>query len=605
MRNRFAANALVAALCVLSASLAGAQQAGQTSPEQTVTVTAVAKGAISKWFRAESQHLIVYSDAAEEDVTELLDNLEKLDHLLRIYTRPIRDGAWPEQKLTLYYGSRLSELGEIDEDLPADAVGLYSSCASGVRGFAVHIEHIAHLGDAQLEKYPLNESLSYAFEAYARHFLYRHTDIRAPTSFIDGFAQYFSSIRFSDKQMVVGRVPTSIGEYLGFLDDGRRYSLEYTDVLEQNDAHAHNYGGVAGVRLEFEAKAWLLTHYMLSSDDKRKRLNRYLGLVDHGLSPTVAFERAFGLKASDIGEAMWRYRLRGMEALRVEPPSLPRAQVRFHSLPLAAGEFILADAALKSCPSQQAGEALLKRVASLARRFPNDNLGRLALSRAQIDWGHAEDALPLLSAALQDDGSNFEASYLLGVSNLRLARQSEGDARRAYLQAAQGHLQRALGLNPQSSEAALAAFKAGVLATDDPGRATLDAVMSAWQTARDVDALGRSAALAYAYAGNAAEAERVLGSLAQNVRDMPMAQWAKQWRRRLDAGASRGDILAEMRRDGAPDVSFKEWTIDKESVMQTVARNYGMENAASFVKDMTRGNRGVATNGLSNGAEKR
>lgn len=597
MRNGPWANAPIAALCLLSAGLAGAQQTAP-APEQIVVV---AKKDISRWFRAESQRFVVYSDAAEEDVTQLLGNLEKLDHLLRIYTRPIRQTELPEQKLTLYYHSRLSDLREVDAGLPADAVGLYSSCASGVRGFGVHIERIASLGDGQLDKFPLNESLSYVFEAYARHFLYRHTDIRTPTSFIDGFAQYFSSVRFSEKQMVVGRVPKSLGTYLGFLDEGRVYSLEYTDVLEQNIAHARNYAGAAGVRLEFEAKSWLLTHYMLSSDDNRKRLNRYLGLVGRGLAPTAAFERAFALKSSDIGTVLMKYRRRGIEALRVEHPALPSTRVSVRTLPRAAGEFVLADAALKSCPGRQAGESLLKKITLLAGRFPNDDLARLTLSRAQIDWGNAEDALPHLSAVLKDDDANFEARYLLGVANLRLSARHEGDARRAYLETAQQHLQRALASNPQSSEAAFAAFKAAVAATDEPGGAALQGVITAWQSAREVNALARFAALAYAYAGNADEAMNTLGPLAQNTRDRPLAQWAKQWQGRLEAGVTRGDILAEMRRDVAPDASVKEWTIDKEGVMLAVARNHGLQSAESFIKEQSRANPGAPANDSRDG----
>jgi hypothetical protein len=608
MRNGLRANALVTALCLLSAGFASAQQtaqqAGETTQEQSTVVVVGGRRDLSKWFRAESQRFVVYSDADQEDVNQLLDNLEKLDQLLRIYTRPIRQTELPEQKLTLYYHSRLSDLGEIDADRPADAVGLYSSCASGVRGFGAHIERIAPLGDAQLDKSRLNESLSYVFEAYARHFLYRHTDIRSPASFIDGFAQYFSSVRFSEKQMVVGRVPSSIGEYLGFLDESRKDSLEFADVLEKNDAHARNYAGAAGVRLELEAKSWLLMHYMLSSPDNRKRMNRYLGLAGRGLAPTAAFERAFGLKAPDIAEAMWKYRLRGMQALRVEPLSLPSARVRFRSLPQAAGEFVLADAALRSCPTRQAGEALLKKVAPLAARFPNDELARLTLSRAQIDWGNPQDALPTLNAIVQGDDAHFEARYLLGMANLRLAERSAGDARRAYLTAAQNHLQRARGLNPLSSEVAFAVFKAEVAATDKPGRAALEGVISAWQAAREVDALARSAALAYAYAGNADEAHQTLDSLAQNLRDQPMAEWAKQWQRRLEVGVTRGDILAEMRREVAPDTPFKEWTIDKKSVMLVVSRNHGMEAAAPFIKEMTGANAGPPPSAVPDGGKK-
>ncbi|XHS76308.1 hypothetical protein ACFJGW_11200 [Burkholderiaceae bacterium UC74_6] len=598
MRNRSWANALAAAVCLLSAgSATGAQQPDSVNLERVQV--AGKKAEISKWFRAESQHFVVYSDTREEDVTPLLDNLEKLDYLLRVYTQPAHQVEPKEPKLTLYFHARLSGLVEVDDGAPSDAVGLYSSCTSGVQGAGVLLDRIPSLGDAQLDKSSLNDSLSYVFEAYARHFLYRHTDIRTPVSFIDGFAQYFSSVRFSEQQMVVGRVPKGIADYLKFLNDGRRYSLEYDDVLQNNFANARSYGGAAGVRLEYEAKSWLLVHYMLSSDDNRKRMNRYLMLVGDGASPTVAFERAFGVKTRDLSSVMWRYGLRGISALRVAPQSLPSARISFSALSKVAGEFVLADAALKSCPGRQAGESLLKKVAALTARFPDDALARLALSRAQIDWGDPQQALSRLDADLRVDNANFEALYLAGMANLRLAAQSEGSSRRASIQAARQHLQRAHGLNPQSPEIALAFFRAEVAATDTPSDAALQDIILAWQSAREVDALARSAALVYAYAGKGDDAYRALGSLAQNVYDGPMAKWAKLWRSRLETGVTRGDILAEMRRESASETPFKEWTVDKQSAMQKVERSYGLEAADSFIKAQQQQNNATQpSNGL-------
>jgi hypothetical protein len=592
MRNGPGASALAAALCLLAANVAGAQQSGPTREVQSVVV-AGKRGEVSAWFRAESRRFVVYSDAREEDVTQLLENLERLDHLLRIYTLPVSQAEQPEPKLTLYYHTRVSDLRDIDDGMPADAVGLYSSCAAGVQGFGVHMQRVSSLADEQLDKAPLNETLSHVFEAYARHFLYRHTEIRTPTSFIDGFAQYFSTVRFSERQMVLGRTPKALAGYLNFLDAGRRYGLEYEDVLEQNLANGHSYGGSAGVRLEFEAKAWLLTHYMLSSEDNRKRLNRYLDLVGSGVAPTAAFERAYGLKRSDIGKVMWRYGHAGVKVLRVEQPTVAATRVSFRALPVAAGDFVLADAALKSCPSRQAGESLLKKITALAARYPDDDLARLTLSRAQIDWGQPQEALPALKAVLQDDEANFEARYLLGTANLRLAERSTGDAKRAHLQAAREDLERARALNPLSPEAALAIFKAEVASNDEPGSAALQGVITAWQNSREVDALARSAALSYAYAGKADEAHETLGSLAQGVRDKPMAQWARQWQSRLETGVSRGDILAEMRRDSAPDASFKEWTIDKDSVLQAVELQYGLERADDMIRQSTKQQQGA------------
>jgi hypothetical protein len=138
------------------------------------------KAAMSPWFRAESQRFVVYSDAPAEDVELLLDNLEKLDHLLRLYTLPAHSAPAHEPKLTLYYPRDAADLAEIDAARPALAVGLYSSCASGVQGAGVHLEPIPRLRDDQLERTPQDKTLSYVFEAYTRHFLYRHTDIRTP-----------------------------------------------------------------------------------------------------------------------------------------------------------------------------------------------------------------------------------------------------------------------------------------------------------------------------------------------------------------------------------------------------------------------------------------
>ncbi len=575
--------AVAAALVLLSAGAVRAQSAGAANLERVEVVGR--KTEVSQWFRAESPHFIVYSDTREEDVAPLLDNLEKLDRLLRAYTQPAGAPVPRASKLTLYYHASPSGLRAFPGSVPVDAIGLYNSCADGVQGFGVHLERITALDDEQLEKAPLNDSLTYVFEAYARHFLSRHTDIRAPAWFVDGFAQYFSSVRFSTQQTAVGRVPRDVAGYLRFLGSGRRYHLEWEDVLAHRLANAHGHGGEAGARLEFQAKSWLLTHYALSSDDNRKRLSRYLRLVGDGASPIAAFERAFGLTIADLGPLMWRYGQRGLQVVRGAPQPVPAAPVSFHALTRGSGEFVLADAALRSCPDRRAGEALLKEVSALSARFPDDRLGQLAWSRAQIDWGDPQAALARLEAALRDDDTDVEARYLAGRAQLSLAGRAEGEARQVHLQAARQHLQRARALNPRSAEVALAWFKAEVAAADTPDEAALQDVIAVWQTARDVNALTRLAALAYAFTGKGDDAYEALGSLAQNAQAQAMAQWAQQWQRRLETGVTRGDLLAEMRRTEVADTPVQEWTVNKRRVLQKVELGAGLEDAGPFLKD--------------------
>lgn len=208
MRLSPCTTALAICLCLLMAGPAVATSSDPAKLDR-VAVTG-SKEKVSPWFRAESQRFVVYSDAPAEDVELLLDNLEKLDHLLRLYTLPARPAPTREPKLTLYYPRDAADLAEIDADRPPLAVGLYSTCASGAQGAGVHLEPIPRLRDDQLERAPQDKTLPHAFEAYTRHFLYRHTGIRAPSSFIHGFAQYFSAVRFSDRQMVVGRIPAAL-----------------------------------------------------------------------------------------------------------------------------------------------------------------------------------------------------------------------------------------------------------------------------------------------------------------------------------------------------------------------------------------------------------
>ena len=67
--------------------------------------TVVVKGVRdpSAWFRIESQHVIVYSNDDPDDVIELVNNLERLDAVLRLYLKPFLDEREALPKFTLYF----------------------------------------------------------------------------------------------------------------------------------------------------------------------------------------------------------------------------------------------------------------------------------------------------------------------------------------------------------------------------------------------------------------------------------------------------------------------------------------------------------------------
>jgi hypothetical protein len=571
------AAAVAAVVCVLAGSVCAAQEAGP----QSIVVTG-ARGT-SPWVRAESAHVVVLSDAPRDDVALLVEHLERLDSLLRAYTDDFRPAtAGPEPKLNLVYLNDVSDLDRVAQDRPANGIALFRDCADGTQGFLVRTAPLTPVADDKLAKAPLDEGLAYVSEAYARHFLIRHTDVRGPSAWIEGFANYFAGVRFGQTQMVIGRTPPGVGSYFYFLDQGHPYNLDYDDVLGTRP-----FGTLSGARrmaaeVEFEARSWILAHYILGASERRKQLGPFLNAVYQGKPAAQALHDLFGLDVDDAASTLWRYRLRAAEVMRVEQPPGPRPEVAIATMSATSGGFMLADAALKACPARAQGESLLRTLTKDAGAVPNVDAGQLALSRARVDWGDPAAALPWLERAARRADAGPDVALLLARANLKLAGRADAAARKTYLDAARASLAKAQERDPNGGAVALAALDLSLLADGKPSRDVLDGVIAAWRTGRDSRPLSRAAVLAYCYLVDAPHAEHILRMLEKDTRDPVTAAWAEAFHRRLDVGLTLADVTAELRlASGAP--GFSEWTIDQVSVMRDVEFNAGLDAARGYL----------------------
>lgn len=574
--------AAVAAACTLAAGACAAQGAGS----QSVVVTGQRDP--SAWVRAESAHLVVLSDAPRDDVALLVDHLERLDGLLRAYTDDYRKASvGPEPKLNLVYLDHVRDLDRVAQGRPSNGIALFRDCADGTQGFLVRTEPLTPIADDQLVKAPLDEGLAYVSQAYARHFLLRHTDVRSPQAWVEGFANYFASVRFGPTQMVIGRPPPGVGRYFYFLDQGNRYDLDYDDVLGLRPLRDLSGGRRASAWMEFEARSWILAHYVLGAGERRQRLGGFLNAAWKGKPPAAALHDAFGLDVDNASTALWRYRLSSLQVLRVDQPPGPPPDVALALVPAATGEFLFADAALKACPARAQGEALLRTLTAVADAgaVPNVDAGQLALSRARVDWGDPAAALPWLERAARRPDAGADVALLLGRANLKLAARHDPAGRAPYLDAARASLAQARAKAPGSGAVALAQLDLALLADGAPGHAVLDDVITAWRQDRDSRPLARAAILAYCWLVDAPRAEHILRLLESDPRDPVTAAWAAAFHRRLDVGLTLADIAAELRVAGSAP-GFSEWTLDQMGTMRTVELNAGLEKARMMVEQM-------------------
>jgi hypothetical protein len=515
----------------------------------------------SPWRRYESQHVIVYTDVQSGQAVELVHNLERLDHLLRLYLRPFLVSRAATPKLTLYFQDRVAWAPGVAASRPPDAIALVNSCPAGVQAFAFNVELISAVPADRLVKGPLNEGLAYLFESYARHFLYRHTDIRTPAFFIDGFAQYFASVRFADERLVVGRVSTAVARYWHHIDYGHMYRMTFDHVLHplgMPEQHVDAF--------EFQVRAWNLVHFMLSSEANRAGMVRFLEAVHEGHTPAAAFRSIYGLAGSELRLAMWRYRLQKVQVVQVDAPDLPRARMEVAEIAAPEADFLLAEAALQACPDRAEGLALLERLRARAASFPDLDAAQRSLSRAEIGWGDPRAALRYLQGAIDRGERHPDLHLLLGLAHLALAESSTGAGRTGQLTAARLALGQAAQRQAASPQLAFALYRAGLLEQDAPSDTAVAHAILAWRHGHDVPPYARSAALAYAWLDDAAGAHRALTLLANDRRDPVNADWARQWIARLQQGVGRAELLAAMRDESRRDDGLRQWTMDGHSV---------------------------------------
>lgn len=536
---------LLAAMALVPAHASGNEPAKVVVKGRHDPSTVVVKGVRdpSAWFRIESQHLIVYSNDDPDEVIELVNSLERLDYMLRLYLKPFLDGRETLPKLTLYFQGQ----GRWPAGKDADAaVAMATSCVPAAQAFTYGMGKSWKSDNASLLHGEDDDTLSLNLWTYAANFLFRHTRIRAPQWFISGFSAYFGGLRFTDDQMLVGRDAGTSYNLLQQIGNGRMPRLSFDDVLRDRVPSGRHAAGTPAyyTQWEFLGRSFNLVHYMLSSEDNRKKMGKYLELVNEGGDPADAFSDVFGLAGLDLNVTMQGYRRASMKVLQVEVPDLPRAHIDFTRLSRIEGEFLLDNAMLKACPAPAEGRKLLARLKVTAARAPAVDLAQMALSRARIDWGNPADAIGYLSRAVENDPYNPEPHYLLGLAHAKLA-ESAGQDKQELLATASRVLTETTVLAPEAPEVSYALFRVGLMG--DPTDKDMTRAIDAWRHGHDVAAFARAAALAHAWLGDAAGAYQVFNTLARNTQDPGNAAWARAWLARLDKGVPRDALLAAMR----------------------------------------------------------
>ena len=497
---RFLRSGLVIALALLPLP-ALAQTAAQ---DQGIVVQGQRGDKPSNWRVAETDHVIVYSDGSEAELIRLSHNLERLHFLLSILLnrvgKPdetiklrvtlIGNGATfdamdlrnvrssqgpfaPAFQLQRYYDPR--------EDGAVLATSRQDSAAAIEPGMRMDMNGIGGGGQLNPQTGQVESSMftpgtmstnftssgknvpltaeGRLYAGFAQHFLLTYFPAAYPRWYLDGFGELFSTIRITADGSI---------EY-GHMPDGYRAVMEAYRPVAVKDVITGRYltEAVRGKWTPFHA--WILTHYLFFSDERRPQFSRYLAAIGHGATLEEA-SKAFG-NLDKLGAEVLAYDNKRLPYERMSYPPERAEEPVVTRLTESQAAFLMgrielgARVEIPAGPPAARERAIAARdkwLAGLradARRYSTNLEAQLLLAEAECRSGNNAECLAAAEAALRILPTDARALAWKGVAQAQLAIAGPADQRPAGLRTARGTIVRANQADTESTLPLLGYFR--------------------------------------------------------------------------------------------------------------------------------------------------
>lgn len=487
------------------------------------------------WIKAESAHFIVYSDNSEPITRASIVHLEQYRYVLSAFYGRTADTELPQAKLRVYFLSTFDDLKQTWPDVSQDILGYFKDCVEGQEAFALFE---GDSGERKLNSgYAENMSQIVLFHEYAHNFMFSVNALKYPTWFVEGFAEYYDTIRLNDTQAVVGLPWTA-----------RYNDLTSDDVVQiPYDRILHDIPPRNGMDEElFYAQSWLLGHWIISSPDREKMFVKYITDINQGQDPVTAFEADFNVKVAALPKLLRSYMEKEMPITTYNIKAMPKIDVSVTAMPESAHKLLLWDAADRICPGEKDGATLLQHIQDEAARYPNDDFAQMALLRADIIIGDESKALDPLLAYTGAHPDDAEARFRLGqVWYLMTIHKhyASGETAESQMRKARAAFGRSYQLDPLNPSNLYYYALAHSDMDDFPDENAVTAAVEARNLAPAVEDFAIYAARLLILKDRPEEAKPMLFPAANNPHNTKEAKWASDIIAAIDRHAPKAELL--------------------------------------------------------------
>lgn len=368
---------------------------------------ATATPAQAAWLKATSRHFIVYADDSETSLRAQATALESYDALLRRFQGLSENPDAEFNRVTVYVLPTIAAVEKLSGE--HNVAGFYIPRVTGSIAFTPRPDRMINGMNAPVV----------LLHEYTHHFMLGNTTAAYPAWFTEGYAEFASSVTFSDGVY-----------YMGAADQQRAYSLK----LRSGDLSARELFAPPETMGDWQeealyARGWVLTHMVEFDPALRAAFNRYLVLLNTGTPGEKAATTAFGdLGALDHRMAAYAAQ-KSLPALPIRADTLPTPSVEVH--PLGAGQAALIQLRIESTRGVDTagGKPLWARARRLASACAGDAVAQGWLAEMAFDAGDLAAAEAAADAALAIDSRSVPALlYKARVRMMRLEQAKSSDA---------------------------------------------------------------------------------------------------------------------------------------------------------------------------------
>lgn len=458
-----------------------------------LTVFAAAP-ARAEWRSATSEHFVVYGDVSEGALRNYVQKVERFDRLLRTWFPP-RDPGLIAPRLAIYLADGRQDMAKIWPDIPASVGGFYTPGEERI--FAV-------TGGTG------SDNDSTLFHEYAHHYMQQNMTGAYPGWFVEGFAEYFATADLTPTRMRVG-----------LHDPGRMNSLTMgSNSWMPMDQVLKSRSYDTGTRGHFYyAQSWALTHYLMSTPERRAMLGLYLGAVMSGRGPVEALEGTINRTPEQLQDDVRRY-LGGRINFLSQPYEFPAVEVTVERLSPAEADLVWLDLRLARFVPEERRAGNLEEAQRITARHPGDPMAARVLAQAHLDMQQADEAVAVMRpvvAAHPDEplGLRFFAATLMDAGD-KAAEGGDQDRRDALYLEARAFLGRAYAADAMDYRTYLALARNRRGAVGYPSNNDLAILRTGAELAPQISSLRYQAAQALMRRGAYGEAVMYLLPLANN-----------------------------------------------------------------------------------------